>query len=332
MPLERRASDRQDPLSRESLFRQVGALVGAVLLGFLSMAVREVSPDRTGMLVQASTVTAATVIVTLIFPWGRLPNLAHTFIPFVFLVVAFLARQATGGAESAYAQLALLPVLWVAVYGTLRELGAIVLAAAALLTMPLFDGGANLALVQTMAMMVGGGAVALMVHRFFDRLRRQTNRLQVFAGTDPLTGAANRRAWDEELAAGLVRASRDGLPLSVALIDLDDFKGFNDRFGHQAGDRLLKQASSAWASQLRTSDMLARYGGEEFSVLLPGCTLQDAQLLVQRLRAAMPDGETVSAGIACWDETESAEDLVGRADAALYTAKRGGRNRLVAAA
>ena len=92
MPPKRRASDRQDPLSRESLFRQVGALVGAVLLGFLSMAVREVSADRTGMLVQASTVTAATVIVTLIVPWGRLPNLAHTFIPFVFLLVAFLAR------------------------------------------------------------------------------------------------------------------------------------------------------------------------------------------------------------------------------------------------
>jgi diguanylate cyclase (GGDEF)-like protein len=77
--------------------------------------------------------------------------------------------------------------------------------------------------------------------------------------------------------------------------------------------------------------MLARYGGEEFSLLLPGCTVEDAQALVQRLRAAMPDGETVSAGIACWDEIESADELVGRADTALYAAKRGGRDRLVTA-
>jgi diguanylate cyclase (GGDEF)-like protein len=329
VPMERRASDRQDPLSRESLFRQVGALVGAVLLGFLSMAVREVAPERTGMLVQASTVTAATVIVTLIVPWGRLPNLAHTFVPFVFLVVAFLARQATGGAESAYAQLALLPVLWVAVYGTLRELGAIVLAAAALLTTPLFDGGANLALVQTMAMMFGGGAVALMVHRFFDRLRRQTNRLQVFAGTDPLTGAANRRAWDEELAAGLVRASRDGLPLAAALIDLDDFKGFNDRFGHQAGDRLLKEAAAAWRNTLRASDVLARIGGDEFAVLLPGGPLDMAATIAERLRGAVPETAGCSVGVAVWNGREAGPQFVARADRALYDAKERGRDCVV---
>ena len=115
------------------------------------------------------------------------------------------------------------------------------------------------------------------------------------------------------------------------MLDLDCFKRFNDDRGHQAGDRLLKQSAAAWTNQLRTSDMLARYGGEEFSLLLPGCTLEDAQLLVQRLRSAMPDGETVSAGIACWDETEGAESLVGRADSALYAAKRAGRDRLVTA-
>jgi diguanylate cyclase (GGDEF)-like protein len=77
--------------------------------------------------------------------------------------------------------------------------------------------------------------------------------------------------------------------------------------------------------------MLARYGGEEFSLLLPGCALADAKALVQRLRLAMPDGETVSAGIACWDETEDADELVGRADRALYAAKRDGRDKLVTA-
>jgi diguanylate cyclase (GGDEF)-like protein len=115
------------------------------------------------------------------------------------------------------------------------------------------------------------------------------------------------------------------------MLDLDRFKRFNDDRGHQAGDRLLKEAAAAWGSQLRSSDMLARYGGEEFALLLPGCTMDAAQTIVQRLRAAMPEGETVSAGIACWDETESAEAFVGRADEALYAAKRGGRDQLVAA-
>ena len=161
---------------------------------------------------------------------------------------------------------------------------------------------------------------------------RLLSQLQETARTDDLTGLPNRRAWEEELPRELARASRDSRPVCVAMLDLDRFKRFNDDRGHQAGDRLLKQAASAWASQLRTSDMLARYGGEEFALLLPGCTVEDAQLLVQRLRAAMPDGETVSAGLACWDETESADEFVGRADAALYAAKRGGRDMLVAAA
>jgi diguanylate cyclase (GGDEF)-like protein len=175
-----------------------------------------------------------------------------------------------------------------------------------------------------MRMLTAEAAIAL------DRARLLV-QLQETARTDDLTGLPNRRAWDEELPRELARAARDARPVCVAMLDLDRFKRFNDDRGHQAGDRLLKQAASAWTSLLRTSDMLARYGGEEFSLLLPGCTIDDAQALVGRLRAAMPDGETVSAGIACWDETETADDFVGRADQALYTAKRGGRNQLVTA-
>jgi diguanylate cyclase (GGDEF)-like protein len=175
-----------------------------------------------------------------------------------------------------------------------------------------------------MRMLAAEAAIAL------DRARLLA-QLQETARTDDLTGLPNRRAWDEELPRELSRAARDSRPVCVAMLDLDRFKRFNDHKGHQAGDRLLKQAAAAWASQLRSSDMLARYGGEEFSLLLPGCSLEGAQALVQRLRTSMPDGETVSAGIACWDENESAEDFVGRADSALYAAKRSGRDRFVTA-
>jgi diguanylate cyclase (GGDEF)-like protein len=115
------------------------------------------------------------------------------------------------------------------------------------------------------------------------------------------------------------------------MLDLDRFKEYNDRLGHLAGDRLLKEAAGAWRSALRETDRLARYGGEEFSVVLPDCGLDDAMTLVERLRGVTPEGETCSAGVARWDGRETPEGLVLRADAALYEAKRRGRDRLVVA-
>jgi diguanylate cyclase (GGDEF)-like protein len=323
-------TDRQDPLSREALFRQVGALIGAVLLGFLSMAMREVGSRETGILVQASTLTAATVIATLFVPWHRLPYFLHALVPFVFLFVAFLARQATGGVDSAYAQLALLPVFWVAVYGARWELGTIFAAAGVVLTVPLL-GATRLdqAWVPAVAMLFGGGAVALVVHRFITQIRRQNNRLQLVAGTDPLTGAANRRAWDDELTSALARAARDGVPLSMALIDIDQFKEYNDRYGHQGGDRLLKEAAAAWRNILRVTDVLARIGGDEFAILLPGCALEMAATIADRLRAAVPSPAGCSVGVAMWDPRESALGFVARVDRALYEAKDRGRDRVV---
>jgi len=156
-------------------------------------------------------------------------------------------------------------------------------------------------------------------------------RLEASARTDDLTGLRNRRAWEEQLPREMARARRQSDPLCVAMLDLDFFKNYNDERGHQAGDRLLKQAAAAWVAELRTSDTLCRYGGEEFTVALAGCNLANAKDIVERLRAAMPAGQTVSAGVACWNGRESAEELVGRADAALYEAKRTGRDRLVTA-
>ena len=105
---------------------------------------------------------------------------------------------------------------------------------------------------------------------------------------DGLTGIPNRRTWDNELPVAMDRARRDGVPLAVAILALDHFKDFNDQYGHQAGDRLLKSATSAWSRMLRTTDLLCRYGGEEFSVLLPAATTDQAAEVLERLRAVMP--------------------------------------------
>ena len=156
-------------------------------------------------------------------------------------------------------------------------------------------------------------------------------RLADLARTDSLTGLANRRALDESLQRELDRADRTGQPLTLALIDMDHFKHFNDERGHQAGDWLLTETARAWTRELRPSDTLARYGGEEFVVVLPNCTSAAGRHAIERLRAVVPAGQTCSAGVATRLRDESSDMLIRRADAAMYAAKRSGRDRTVAA-
>jgi diguanylate cyclase (GGDEF)-like protein len=177
------------------------------------------------------------------------------------------------------------------------------------------------------------GSVALfllVVSRMAQLLRHveaQAIQLRELARVDELTGLPNRRAWAAELPRAMERSRRDGSPLSVALLDLDHFKRFNDEFGHPAGDRLLKGASAAWRATLRVTDELVRYGGEEFIILLPGADGQEAATIIERLRPVTPAGQTFSAGIATWDALETSDELVARADRSLYRAKQAGRDR-----
>ena len=176
-------------------------------------------------------------------------------------------------------------------------------------------------------------AVSLLAHEAGIAIERADMlvRLESLARTDSLTGLPNRRVWDEELPRELARAARSRKPVTVVMLDLDRFKQFNDSNGHQAGDRLLKETAAAWEGELRNVDLIVRYGGEEFAALLHDCSLEDAERLVSDLRAVTPGEVTCSAGIACWDRTEKAAELVNRADQALYAAKRAGRDRLVLA-
>jgi diguanylate cyclase (GGDEF)-like protein len=473
--------------ARPGLWRRSAPFVGAMAL---ALAVLPLPPggDRLTEIALATGLTVLVLLTVWLAPWYRLPRFAEVVPPLAYFVVIALLRESQGGAVSGYSGLAMLPVLWLALYGTrgqlaigIAGLSAVFLTPLALLGAPEYpasewrrailwicvapivgytvqalvaelrsradetrlalanieaitlamreigastdpeavrraicssarevagadvvqllepSGDGRLALTSSVGMRIprageeaGGGlafmtgkpvflreashgarhgvrsmhfepvlrtdtAVAVLVLGWAKPVKKLSQgaqsglgmlvaeaaialdrarllaQLQETARTDDLTGLPNRRAWEEELPRELERAARDARPVCVAMLDLDRFKRFNDDRGHQAGDRLLKQAAAAWSSQLRSSDMLARYGGEEFSLLLPGCALADAKALVQRLRLAMPDGETVSAGIACWDETEDADELVGRADRALYAAKRDGRDKLVTA-
>jgi diguanylate cyclase (GGDEF)-like protein len=460
----------------------------------------------------AGVITFALVAVGLAVPWRRLPGWTHPAVPLAYFAVIALLRDANGGAPSGYGPLCVMPVFWVALFGTRRQLALALAAVAALFTMPIIlVGGARYpvsewraallwtfvltivghrvnalvrdikrrahlarqhatvveqhvqeladthASLQAMAQLarevsstpdardlicaaaVSGSGAALVtlvepdgqggfyvtgtagIHHDLERIRAEVRpnasirafysrerlfipdtadqpglsplliegegvksvvfepilrhekpvgilcigwsepraelddrtttvisylaaeagaaieradlvaQLDQLARTDQLTDLPNRRSWVQVLDSA-VGAGRDqaGQPFCIAILDLDHFKHYNDRYGHPAGDALLRKAATVWREQLRGNDLLARYGGEEFAVILPGCTLPEASQVLERLRSSTPS-VTCSAGLAEYEPGETAEELTRRADRALYLAKRDGRNRLIAA-
>jgi diguanylate cyclase (GGDEF)-like protein len=176
------------------------------------------------------------------------------------------------------------------------------------------------------------------------RLRHHAEQeLALLAATDALTGVANRRTLDQTLRHEWFRAQRSGKPLSVLMVDADHFKAFNDRHGHQGGDDALRAVAKVICANVRRpGDLVARYGGEEFSVILAETDNAGARQIAEKIRVAVEQMPlvagaetpiTVSIGISTWttEKEISLEQLLFMADKALYQAKEGGRNRVVAA-
>jgi diguanylate cyclase (GGDEF)-like protein len=184
---------------------------------------------------------------------------------------------------------------------------------------PVIGAGALVLSVLVLLRMVG------LVHV----VQAQAVRLAALASSDSLTGAPNRRTWDHELSSACQVSRDNDTALSVAVLDLDHFKAYNDANGHQAGDRLLREAVAAWTDVLPAGALLARYGGEEFAVLFPATGPQVAAAALEELRAVTPDRQTFSAGVARWDPATDPATAIAAADEALYVAKRAGRDRVV---
>lgn len=191
--------------------------------------------------------------------------------------------------------------------------------------MPLFDGDGEISHIAAIQRDVTE-----------DVLREQ--ELLNLATTDDLTGAKNRRHFMERAELEVHRLRRHRVPFSVVLLDLDHFKQVNDTHGHQAGDDVLKEAVRRWQHGRRPFDTLGRLGGEEFAILLPGADADAAMTVAERLRATIADTPfdtvagpievTVSIGVAeAEDADQTIDGTLGRADAALYHSKHGGRNR-----
>jgi diguanylate cyclase (GGDEF)-like protein len=192
------------------------------------------------------------------------------------------------------------------------------------------------------------GAAGWMIGRRDDVLRRRnheladlSDRLQALSVTDALTDIANRRAFDERLDVEVERARRYHTALTLVMLDLDHFKDLNDRFGHLAGDEVLKEVAAVLEREKRAGDLVARYGGEEFAAILPHTDGRASVAWAERVRRRLaalrvpgPDGTTLgitaSFGVAEATDEQGGHRLLDDADRALYRAKRRGRNRVVA--
>jgi diguanylate cyclase (GGDEF)-like protein len=340
-------TDGMAPVVSSSPARRLWPFAALAVLGLL-LAWLPGQPVRHGFWLAAAALTLVLAVSALRVPWARLPPTTHLIPALVYLVVVGLLRHAVGGANGGMGSLVLLPVVWMALYGTRAQLLVVLAGVALVWTLPLLliggptypaPGWRACALTVSLSGMIG-----TTVQRLVARVRLQAaalrardqerqallDQLEALALSDPLTGLCNRRAWTERVQGTF--GARDGSRrVCVAVLDLDKFKELNDSRGHQAGDQALKATAAAWQAELRPGDVLARFGGDEFALLLPDCPLPNALRVVDRLRAATRSGLSCSAGVAEWDGRETLAELQHRADALLYEAKRAGRDRTAAA-
>jgi diguanylate cyclase (GGDEF)-like protein len=198
--------------------------------------------------------------------------------------------------------------------------------------------GFALIALRTMLLAYYGSAMRMRLYRINWALGRAKQDAEQLAASDPLTGALSRRAVLLLIEKTLKRVARTGNPACVAMIDLDWFKTVNDRFGHLAGDQVLRRVVKCIRTCCRESDAIGRFGGEEFVLLLPGADQNAGARLIERIRDAVaaadwsdigPDLKiSVSCGMASVRAADKLDDVLSRADQALYTAKRGGRDQL----
>lgn len=173
------------------------------------------------------------------------------------------------------------------------------------------------------------------LQRDLDDVRRESMQ-------DPLTKVANRKRFDEGLGEAIIQAEETGTPFCLLLLDIDHFKRFNDTYGHQTGDQVLRLVAMTLRSNVKGKDLVARYGGEEFAAVLPGTDLDGAMAVAEAIRAAIQAKEllkrstkerlgriTISVGVAVYHSSENAATLIDRADRCLYAAKNAGRNRVI---
>ncbi|MBS4032507.1 MAG: GGDEF domain-containing protein [Clostridiales bacterium] len=270
--------------------------------------------------------------------WGWLLLLALYLLPLTFIVVYLNSGYYLIQRIWLYTAL-LLPGLMLCYYLGFR--GAIV---ANIFKFPLFYLHGSRAFVERSeaSMVLTSHLALLMITVFFiglmaETMKRQEEKLKMLSITDELSGLFNHRFFYQCLEKEVDRARRYKLPLSLVIIDLDDFKKYNDSWGHPQGDRAISLAASVLKETVRTTDIVARYGGEEFAIILPQTNLMDAKQICERVREALAktpvptvsgvtEPLTASFGVVVREPSMTASELVTEADKILYYAKSSGKN------
>ena len=303
------------------------ALIASVLT-VLPSGLKDAEAAHKSTVIASAIIFAFIVVAAAIFPWDRWPPNLQVLIPFGYMLVVALLRHAQGSGDAGYTILYILPVVWIALYGPTWQLVVALPVVVGLIFLPLvlyepITGEAHYN-TNDLALLV---IIALVILFVAGALRVATNA----ASLDTLTGLPNRRVFMARLRRMSAEAESRGTPFSVAILDLDHFKRYNDSHGHDAGDRLLEATALEWQDAIRQRDVLARIGGEEFGLLVQG-GVTEGRTVADRLLAAVPHGQTASAGVAeCLPDEDPAEAM-RRADQALYAAKEAGRARVVEAA
>lgn len=326
-----RVPDTEGPTWRERGGRILPLVVVVVVtLGFTLVPPH--APDAP-LLVAGAVACLAVVGLFLTFaPATRLHPFWNLSAVAVFCLAVGLLRESGGGGPSGYVALLLLPIVWVSIHGrpvelvwTLGFVALTYMVPIVLVGEPYYPTSQWRGAILFTAIGGGIGVLLTQVTAARDELLA---RLQAAATTDALTGLANRWLWNDLLEREIARAIRTATPLTVAILDIDHFKAFNDRNGHNAGDQLLRHLATTWKAEMRRTDALARWGGEEFVLLMPDTTTAEAVEVTARLLRSC-ERVTCSAGVASLGAGRTSEGLIGDADRHLYAAKAAGRDRIV---
>ena len=318
------------PLDRPGTMGRVApfGLAGCLAFGLIPM---KPLGEQIGPLLIAAAILVLIVAVSLMVDWNKHPSYLQAIPPLAFFGVILFLRHAEGGAGSGYGLLVLLPILWLALYGTRFQLTLAFAIMVLIFVVPIIAlGPPRYPVTEWRRVLIWaslGPLVGFTVQRLVAEIRRLVSRLNEVARLDALTGIPNRRAWDEELTKELARARHSGRPVSVAVLDVDNFRAFNDANGHRSGDQFLKDFAAACDEEIKDVDLVARYGDDEFALLLTDCSLDEAHSLVERVRRNALANQTCSVGLACWDGSETAEDLVARANKVLDVASKAEADR-----
>lgn len=342
------SGDITAPPSRSVLFGIGGGLflLGSLVSGVSAPVYRaglpagQRGPDYLWIVAYASAVLGASVGIALLAARDRLPARAAVFLPFVAITLITVPMLVARTTTTTDAILLLWPILYAGCLLSAAVTWATITASllalvAASVVDPRLTVTSYIPIAATQALTVW---VLLTLQR---RVHRVLGELSRQARTDPLTGLANRRALLDTLDREMASHLRRGSPLSLMMIDADQFKQLNDTAGHDAGDEVLRQLAAVLSRQSRRGDLAARFGGEEFTVIMTDCALPDAVARADQLRtriaaesAGWHHALTVSIGVAELPRDVPGSDagarLLRQADAAMYAAKQVGRNRVEA--